>query len=341
MESVALFRLPGDRHYTRLVSSRPPKILPSLDIIRQESGFLIAPFHQSDDCPAVLIQPDDITITLLPEDTDAHKTAISAAPQIPPSYREDFTRFHGAVRDGQFSKLVLAHSVEQSCTVSEDDLKQLFIRTCLQYPDFMVILFSTPQTGLWLIASPEVLIEGHDTTWHTMAMAGTTANCASDIPWSDKNREEQMLVERFVRDTLEHFASDISTDGPKTFPAGHLKHLRTDFSFSIEASRLGELVSTLHPTPAVSGLPRNDAVRFILEHEHLERTYYSGFCGPLNLHGETHLYVSLRCAKLDTASRKAVLYAGGGLMPQSQCQEEWTEIWQKMQTINNVLHHVQ
>ncbi len=341
MESVALFRLPGERQYTRLASSRPPKILPSLDVIGQESGFLIAPFHRSDTCPAVLIQPDETATTLLPEDTGAHESAISEAQQIPPSYREDFNRFHGVVLDGHFSKLVLAHSVEQSYTACKGELQRLFIRACLQYPDFMVILFSTPQTGLWLIASPEVLIEGHDTTWHTMAMAGTAAYTDNDIPWSNKNREEQMLVERFVRDTLEHFASDISTDGPKTFPAGHLKHLRTDFSFSIAPARLGELVCALHPTPAVSGLPRNEAVRFILEHEHLERTYYSGFCGPLNLHGETHLFVSLRCAKLDTAARKAILYAGGGLMPQSLCKEEWTEIWQKMQTINNVLHHVQ
>lgn len=340
MESVALYHLPGERQYTRLASSCAPKILTSPDDIGQRSGFLIAPFHASDEYPVVLILPDELTTATLPECTCGHDSRLSPAPPAPESYTEDFALFHGAVREGRFSKLVLAHSLTLPCPVKEGELQQLFIRTCMQYPDFMVILFSTPLTGVWLIASPEVLVEGHDTQWHTMAMAGTMEQPDSTLPWSDKNREEQQLVERFVRDTLEHFATDITTDGPRTFPAGHIKHLRTDFHFTAEAGRLGELISALHPTPAVSGLPRGEAVRFILEHEHLDRSYYSGFCGPVNIQGDTHLYVSLRCARLELASSRATLYAGGGLMPKSWCQEEWTEIWQKMQTIKSVLHNV-
>ena len=340
MESVALFHLPGDSQYTVISSPHAPKELPSVNGIGHESGFLIAPFHVSNSCPIVLILPDEIHSIPLPEHTEKYDSAMPSASSVPESYIEDFTCFHEAVREGRFSKLVLAHSLTRSCPFRKSDLQQLFIRTCMQYPDFMVMLFSTPQTGTWLIASPEVLVEGHDTAWHTMAMAGTMEQHEDALPWSDKNKEEQRLVESFVYDTLERHASDISSDGPRSFPAGHLRHLRTDFYFSAEALRLGELISALHPTPAISGLPRNEAVRFILEHEHLKRGYYSGFCGPLNMEGATHLYVSLRCARLDPDSSQATLYAGGGLMPESQCQEEWTEIRQKMKTINNVLRDV-
>ena len=232
----------------------------SINEIEQESGFLIAPFHVSDDCPIVLILPDEIHSLPLPENTGEHHSAPPSTSPVAESYLDDFTCFHGAVREGRFSKLVLAHSLTQSCLIRKSDLRQLFIRTCMQYPDFMVMLFSTPQTGQWLVASPEVLVEGHDTVWHTIAMAGTMALHESALPWSDKNREEQRLVESFVRNTLERLASDISSDGPRSFPAGHIRHLRTDFRFTTEAGRLGELISALHPTPAVSGLPRGEAV---------------------------------------------------------------------------------
>ncbi len=82
-------------------------------------------------------------------------------------------------------------------------------------------------------------------------------------------------------------------------------------------------------------MPKAEAREFVLQHEGMDRKCYSGFAGPVGIDNETHLYVSLRCAQLFDGY--AVLYAGGGIMPGSQCAQEWGETEQKMKTIGNVL----
>jgi exoribonuclease R len=87
---------------------------------------------------------------------------------------------------------------------------------------------------------------------------------------------------------------------------------------------------------AVCGIPKDEARRFILQHEHQSRKYYSGFVGPISPKGKTHLYVSLRCMNiLDDGSCE--LYAGGGLLKESEMEKEWKETEAKMQTILSVL----
>ena len=71
------------------------------------------------------------------------------------------------------------------------------------------------------------------------------------------------------------------------------------------------------------------------EYEHFDRKYYSGFCGPLNLADKSHpdasLYVSLRCMEIEGAC--CHLYAGGGLLKESNEEKEWRETAKKMETI--------
>jgi len=127
-------------------------------------------------------------------------------------------------------------------------------------------------------------------------------------------------------------------------------HLRSDFTFRLNDDEcVGDVLQLLHPTPAVCGLPKQEAYDFILRNEHTPRLYYSGFMGPLNLKSQTsnlksqtsnlksesHLYVSLRCMQItDTQYR---LYAGGGLLKDSIEEQEWMETEAKMETMRRVL----
>ena len=100
--------------------------------------------------------------------------------------------------------------------------------------------------------------------------------------------------------------------------------------------RIGNLLADLHPTPAVCGLPKKEAHHYILDNETCDRSYYSGFSGPLNLDGQTAMYVSLRCMRiLDDRYR---LYAGGGILPQSEEQQEWNETAAKMQAMLSLIN---
>ena len=85
----------------------------------------------------------------------------------------------------------------------------------------------------------------------------------------------------------------------------------------------------------VCGIPKEAAKDFILSHEGIDRSYYSGFIGPLNINNETHLYVSLRCMQImDNCCR---LYAGGGLLSESKKESEWQETEAKLQTMLQLL----
>lgn len=334
------YRLPGAEHFTVLSSSQAPDVLTSFDDLHKRSGFLIAPFTPSPDCPAVMVRPESVE----------HRTAetqrpllslhdIAAVPDIPERYRETFATFHSTVRSGRFDKLVLSARLTRSCRLDNAQTGALFLAACRTYPDFMVALFSTPLTGTWLVASPEMLIDGSGDRWRTMALAGTMP--FSEREWSGKNRREQALVERFVRTTLEGHAEHVTAQGPESRRAGHLQHLCTAFDFDMKRERLGALLSELHPTPAVSGLARDGALDFIRTHEGHERRYYSGFCGPTDPCGPTQLYVSLRCVAFDEEQGEATLWAGGGIMPDSRLEEEWTEAVQKMHTVNRLIDYVQ
>ena len=110
-------------------------------------------------------------------------------------------------------------------------------------------------------------------------------------------------------------------------------HLRTDFRFHLKSEvSTAELLAKLHPTPAVCGLPKDEAKEFIIKNESIDRKYYSGFAGPLNLNGETHLYVSLRC--MNIVDNQYIVYAGGGIMSESVVEEEWKET--ELKIINRV-----
>ena len=197
-------------------------------------------------------------------------------------------------------------------------------------------LFSAPQCGTWLIATPEVLLERDGMRWHTMALAGTMRYAEQLPPWSDKNLQEQAFVAQYIKQCLDRYSDDITMTGPYTVRSGILAHLRTDFSFTLpDQAPLGAVLSDLHPTPAVCGLPKGEAHRFIMDNELCDRSYYSGFSGPLDIDGKTAMFVSLRCMRIfDDRYR---LYAGGGILPQSEEQQEWNETSAKMQAMLSVI----
>jgi isochorismate synthase len=82
-------------------------------------------------------------------------------------------------------------------------------------------------------------------------------------------------------------------------------------------------------------MPKDEAKSFIMANESNERLYYSGFAGPLNLNGNTHLYVSLRCMQMQTNTCK--LYAGGGILKESTEESEWKETEAKLSAMQQLL----
>ena len=361
MTAFAVYRLPHQQQVT-LVSQTTgkPQEQPSCEALNDQQGFVMAPFSISDNTPLLLIRPDEVRTFACGDMSMLRSDLEFAASKLPPSYVQtlsllrpnseqacyaaDFTRFHASLKSGRFSKLVLSRCSISILPPSPTSPLDLFQRACTMYPRLFVALVYTPQSGLWLTATPEILLEGDGCRWRTIALAGTMKLKDNELQgegehltWSTKNIQEQRFVATYLRSCLEHFASDIREEGPRTVRAANLVHLRSDFTFTLfNNARVGTLLQALHPTPAVCGLPKEEAFRFILDNEHTPRQYYSGFMGPLNLiTPSTHLYVSLRCMQI-TATHYH-LYAGGGLLKDSVEEQEWQETEAKLETMRQCI----
>lgn len=346
-KGFALYRQPYERHCTLLRGG--VEELADCRELNGREGFVMAPFAVAEGQPVVLISPDELR-TCAVSDLDKGwlpEEAMSCCENLVPMADDDdypFVEFHERLMAGDFAKIVLARTRIVKTRVSPLDC---FRRACDLYPRLFIVLVGTPESGLWLMATPEILLEGRGRTWSTMALAGTmrltVEQAAMTVPyvqWSEKNIEEQRLVARYIDACLRQFADHVEEQGPYTSRAAHLVHLRSDFTFCLaDAGRLGDLLTMLHPTPAVCGLPKQAAFDFIVAHEPVSRRYYSGFAGVLSPSADTHLYVSLRCMQLFRDGCR--LYAGGGLLKDSIQQKEWAETEAKMETITNILGDVQ
>ncbi len=343
MDAFAIYRLPKASRCTLVGQDGVPSSFFSLSELGDDRGFVITPFHVGDALPILLVRPDVIrqcspdevlSMNDLPYHLDGKNLPVQPADRE--DYHDDFCRFHRAFSETGLQKLVLARSED----ISHDgtDPARLFARACNRYPDAFVTLFSAPQCGTWLIATPEVLLARDKERWHTMALAGTMPyNGNEEAEWSDKNKREQAFVSQYINNSLGRYSNDVSVKGPYTVRAGNLVHLRTDFSFSMsDDSQVEQVLDELHPTPAVCGQPKQEAHRFIMENETCDRSYYSGFSGPLDVNGTTAMYVSLRCMRIFDDHYR--LYAGGGILAQSEESLEWDETVFKMQAMLSIIN---
>ena len=190
-------------------------------------------------------------------------------------------------------------------------------------------------------ASPEPLLRLSDGKMSTVSLAGTRpyAEKHMDINrWTAKEVLEQEYVTRYIHDVLWAFqVKDYRVSSPYVKKAGNLLHLRTDFSFGFEkiARRLWEFVDAMHPTPAVAGQPKDDAIDYIKRLEPHDRDYYTGFLGPVSQNREIDLFVNLRCMKINQGYLS--LYVGGGITLDSDPADEWDETRWKAESLLKIL----
>lgn len=337
--SFAVYWLPGENRIRYIEQdSRSVSVYTHIESLNNQQGFVIAPFSVSEDCPVVVLRGEEKILEI--EEAEAFVYPLLSkeeGAEISADYAGRFDQFIDSLQDNGLDKLVLSRNIEYHRRDSFS-VADAFLRASQRYVRSYVYLYYTPQTGCWLGSTPEILLSGKGGNWHTVALAGTQPLQGGQLPekWDAKNIREQQIVAEYIRCQLGTLSIRASEEGPYTVRAGELAHLKTDFRFSLSDNyTLGNLLKLLHPTPAVCGLPKEKAYRFIQQHEGYNRRYYSGFVGMLDPEGQTDLYVNLRCMQIQ--KEKLILYAGGGLLASSVLEEEWQETEEKLQTMNMIL----
>lgn len=224
-------------------------------------------------------------------------------------------------------------------------LADSFVKLCKEYPSAFVSVVSTQEFGTWLTATPEMLIDVNaEGIFKTMALAGTQkyeqGKSLHEVAWTDKEIEEQAMVSRYIINRLKEIRlREFIEEGPMTVRAANLTHLCSTFTVDTKATSFpnlgGVMLNLLHPTSAVCGMPKEPALELVSKIERHDRKFYTGYLGPVNVNGETSIYVNLRCMKL--FKDKANLFAGAGVTAFSNPEKEWEETELKCNTLLNVI----
>ncbi len=328
----------------------------------EEQGFVFAPFDIRKKAIIIPVKNDNLIEVESISHQDFNYGNIESDTntvdfkQKKKAYLELAKKTISKIKEGTFKKVVISR--EERITLKEKNGIKLFLKLLETYKNALVYCFYHPKVGLWLGATPETFLGIEGTRFKTMSLAGTRKKTNSET-WQKKELEEQQLVTSFITDAISPLMSNIKISEVETTQAGDLLHLRTTLSgvLNFEQSHLKILLSKLHPTPAVCGLPKEHSKAFILENEGYNREYYTGFLGELNfkesksrnsnrrnvennayssIKNTSNLYVNLRCMQIK--DNEAIVYVGGGITKDSNAEKEWEETVNKSQTMKKVLY---
>ena len=334
------FRLPQQEHSTTYIQTTPGNVeWTSIRDISGETGFIMAPFDTSNGHRYILVKPDlVIDGGEITRETIAQVEELDSRPQPDLNgespvvterevYMEQVDAIKSSIATGAFQKAVLSR-IRVVDGMHIEIIPKLYQAICRRHPNAFTYLFKSDE-HFWLGASPEPLLRLREGKVSTVSLAGTRPYAEKHLDinrWTAKEVLEQEYVTRYIHDVLRAFnVKDYRISSPYVKKAGNLLHLRTDFTLDFERldGRLWDFVDAMHPTPAVAGQPKEDAIRFIKQLEPHDRDYYTGFLGPLLHQGATDLFVNLRCMKITPAYIS--LYIGGGITLESDPAEEWNE----------------
>jgi len=342
------FRKPQQERSTTFIQTTPGNVQwKSIRDVTTHVGFIMAPFDSRNGHRYILIKPD-----LVLDEDDLSKEQLKMVekldPRPPPqwngdvpivtereTYMEQVNAIKSSISTGAFQKAVLSR-IKVIKGDYLDLVPKLFQTICRKHPNAFVYLFKSDD-HFWMGASPEPLLRLHEGKMSTVSLAGTRPYAEKHLDinkWTVKEVLEQEYVTRYIHDVLWDFrGKDYRVSSPYVTKAGNLVHLRTDFSFGVEkiANRLWEFVDAMHPTPAVAGQPKEDAINYIKQLEPHDRDYYTGFLGPVGTNMEIDLFVNLRCIKITPGYLS--LYIGGGITLDSDPADEWDETRWKAESL--------
>ena len=244
------------------------------------------------------------------------------------------------IRRGNLEKVVLAQSLSVSLE-SEPDVVDILTRLGGSYPSCHRFLFEAADDCAFIGATPERLVRLRGRTVDTEALAGSIGrgDTREEDDWLDtqlreskKNAHEHSLVVDAIRQQLEGVTGDVETGNRTVRKLSNVQHLQTPIRATLAEDRhVLELVERLHPTPAVGGLPPASARRTIRELEGFDRGWYAAPVGWVDANGDGTFVVGIRSAV--TTGKTATLFAGAGIVSDSNPDHEWDELQLKFRPI--------
>lgn len=242
------------------------------------------------------------------------------------------------IHAGGLRKVVLARTLRVQAG-RELDPRRLVHRLRAVDPDCFAFAVPCGEGATLVGASPELLVSRRGSEVRANPLAGSAPRSgdpredrenARALGSSAKDREEHAIVVEHVAAVLRPLCQELRHDPePQLLPTANVWHLSTRFSGRLRrpAPSALDLVTALHPTPAVCGTPTAFARDLIRELEPFDRAFYAGPVGWVDADGDGEWAIALRCAEL--VGERATLYAGAGIVADSDPERELDETERK------------
>lgn len=250
----------------------------------------------------------------------------------------------GLISSGQLDKAVLARRSDLHFRSSLPAI-DLLERVRSTNPNCYGIVIQTDPETSFVSGTPERLFRLTGRQVETEAVAGTVLKTAAGtmdrenpelLLRSSKNKIEQQYVVDGVIGYLERICESVeSSSMPDVLELANVLHLRSQITGDLKSDfGFPDLLAAIHPTPAVCGLPREEALKIIKSCEPFDRGWYAGPIGYITK-GQSEFAVAIRSALI--RNRELSLFAGAGIVAGSEAEAEWHELDHKLTTILQVL----
>ena len=253
-------------------------------------------------------------------------------------WRQQVTKAITAIKDGLVEKVVLARDLTATST-KEIDARTLLQRLEIEYPSTWLFLVN----GL-VGATPELLVRLSKSLVTSRVLAGTIRKSgnedrdlalAASLAKSSKDLEEHEYAVKSVADGLAPFCSSTNVpESPFVLHLANVMHLATDVTGVLNSSArqadIFTLIEQLHPSAAVCGTPTEVAKKYISQLEQMDRGRYSGPVGWIDAQGDGEIAIALRCGLLSEDRKSIRIFAGCGIVADSNPEKEFAESQSKL-----------
>jgi menaquinone-specific isochorismate synthase len=248
------------------------------------------------------------------------------------------------ITHGRLNKVVLSRvcEVRFADQVPIDDALDYL---SVHYAGCYRFLFEPERHHAFFGATPELLASVQGCEVRTMALAGSIrrdADAALDDQLADqllhdpKERYEHGVVVERVRERMTTLADTVQVGDSDVLRLNNIQHLHTPITGCLrEPAGVLPVVAALHPTPALGGEPREQALEVIGECEPVTRGWYAAPVGWIDHNLDGAFAVAIRSAVVQ--EKRAWLYAGAGIVSESVPANEWHETGLKFRPLLGAL----
>lgn len=328
-------------------------VAPRIEVVRRAGGLFLACNlklqHPSDDQQALGEALADLASVRFPVEAPPPLPVVATDRRDRPNHAEWVRLVEealDALARGDFEKVVLARETSFTSPQPLDAASLLSQLVSRETRSFEFCFHPAPDRA-FIGASPERLFRRVNVHLESEALAGTRGRGKTDeedrrlgqeLLGSNKDLLEHRYVVRTLREHFRRFCEVTQMDeAPSLVRLRHCQHLYTRIEGLLKSPDVdAQLIETLHPTPAVGGVPRKPALDWIRAHEPFDRGIYAAPVGWVGFDA-AEFCVGIRCGLVQDGV--LTLYNGAGIVRGSVPEEEWKEIENKMGGFIEILGH--